>query len=144
MKTITRIPAWRTLVNWIAVVLLGSVIAPAFLGHWDVNAIGFFILASGICSIPALILFLFINEEMNSRQLSPARYRMKQGLIHLLIAVLTFASLSNMLLPGLAVTLSVGGTYTLLGQLAWWITFSSHREHIPAAPATSNHQNNQV
>ena len=143
MKSITRIPIWRTLVNWISVVLLGSIIAPILLSVFDVEKfepamVLAFMIVSAVCSLPALGVFILSNWGMNGEKLSTGRYRLWQGLIHLGASVITFLFIGIMNGgPGMEFDdflLIVGGTYTTLGQIAWWITFFSHREQAEAAP----------
>lgn len=134
----TRIPIWRTLVNWIAVVLLGSIISPALLGGFAPGIILLFLLFSSVFSLPALIIFVFVNMSMNKQQLPVARRRLNQALIHFGVSVLTFlVILFAFDFDELDFMLPVAATYTILGQIAWWITFNTHRT---AASSVSDHQ----
>lgn len=138
MRTTTRIPIWRTLVNWISVVVLGSIFAPLLLSAYEVERfepeiIGAFIVISGACSLPAVIIFILVNWGMNKEKMPTGRYRIWQGVIHLGVSILTFLVLA-MMNGGLGMLsfdkflLIVAVTYTTLGQIAWWLTFLSHQE----------------
>jgi hypothetical protein len=142
MRSTTRIPIWRTFVNWAAVVLVGSIIAPILLSafeveHFNVGIIPGFMLVSAVCSLPAVGVFILVNWGLNLQKLSAGRYCLWQGLIHLGVSILTFLVIGFMN-DGLGqldeFLLVVGGTYTVLGQIAWALTFFSHREGTAKKP----------
>jgi hypothetical protein len=136
METI-HIPVWRSFVNWIAVVILGSCIAPSLLkahatpASWtDGETVLGFMAVSAVFSLPALLVFILSNWAMNKRRLRISTYRGRQFLIHLGISVMTFGviGISGDEFDDMDFTIKTGLTYTILGQLAWWITFLSHRK----------------
>ena len=131
-----HIPVWRSFVNWIAVVILGSIIAPALLkteasppGWTDLETVLGFMVVSAVCSLPALLVFILANWAMNRSSLRIPVYRGWQFLIHLFVSAATFLAIGfSDDFDDPDFILKTGLTYTILGQLAWWITFLSHRK----------------
>lgn len=138
MKQIIHIPLWRTTVNWILAVIIGSILWPFMayifaMGGGDNDlpelffaVIGVSFILSGLCSLPALILLLVLNKMLNNKQGSLSQFKNTHRIVHIVLAFLTFFVIG--LLAGLNVrenyvVLLIGAVYTVCGMMLWEYTF---------------------
>lgn len=99
MKTF-RIPIYFTFVNWLIVVIVGSLLCPLFaeliLEHGggfnfdSIELIGMCSLLSAIFSLPALIILLVTHVILNRRADSKLSFTLIHNLVHFTVALITF------------------------------------------------------
>jgi hypothetical protein len=139
MKQATRIPVWRTFLNWIIAVVAGSILWPIIMslfrnGPKELDAVGGFMLISAVVSaltsLPAMLILLFANWQMNKQEMPRSRYRGIHILIHMGVAILTFCVIYYFAEPSkreFFPFLVLAATYTVVGITTWAITFRIYR-----------------
>ncbi|MDH4473966.1 MAG: hypothetical protein QE487_15270 [Fluviicola sp.] len=140
MKLPTKIPVWRTFLNWIIAVLIGSFIWPLLAsmfkgGPDDLEEAGALMLISvmisGMTSLPTILLMTLANWILNKRELERKAYQLIHLAIHLFLAMLTFFVL-YVFADHLSGTetfqfLLIAFSYTLAGICTWAVTFAIYR-----------------
>ncbi len=104
MKTF-RIPIYITFTNWLIIVVIGSLLCPhigqaltgeaAFGGSRNSaqELLGVSLIcmvASALCSLPALILMFVAHLLLNKKEVSKKRHMLVQNLVHIGVSILTF------------------------------------------------------
>lgn len=141
------IPLYRTFLNWIIAVLLGSILWPMVYWVFDrseirLGDVGGIVLISmilsGLSSLPALAILLVTSWQLNKRDMIRAAYVRVHAAIHLLVALLTFLIIyvfSNDGFGGEAlVYLVIAATYTAVGLTTWSITFLIYKKKAKRIP----------
>ncbi|ASS49102.1 MAG: hypothetical protein A3D31_04770 [Candidatus Fluviicola riflensis] len=145
MKQPTKIPVWRTFLNWIIAVLIGSFIWPLLAlpftgGPDDLEEAGALMLISaaisGMTSFPTILLMTLANWILNKQQLERKAYQLIHFAIHLFLAMLTFFVL-YVFADHLSKTeafqfLLIAFSYTLAGVCTWAVTFAIYRRKAQA------------
>ncbi|MBI3240370.1 MAG: hypothetical protein HYZ43_16245 [Flavobacteriia bacterium] len=145
MKQPTHIPVWRTFLNWIIAVLIGSALWPLLAslfkgGPDDLEEAGglmlISVIMSGMTSFPTILLMTLANWQLNKRQLERRAYQLIHMAIHLFLAMLTFFVL-YVFADGLSGTetfqfLLIAVSYTLAGICTWAVTFVIYRRKVNA------------
>jgi drug/metabolite transporter (DMT)-like permease len=152
MKSSTHIPVWRTFLNWIIAVLIGSVIWPVLSlffkgGPDDLEEAGALMLISAVVSamtsFPTILLMTLVNWQLNKRDLVRKAYQLIHTAIHLFLAMLTFFVL-YIFADHLSSTeafqfLLIAFSYTLAGICTWTVTFAIYRRKaLSPSPYASN------
>ena len=140
MKQPAKIPVWRTFLNWIIAVLIGSFIWPLMAslfkgGPNDFEEVGgimlISIVVSGMTSFPTILLMTLANWILNKRELERKAYQLIHLAIHLFLAMLTFFVLyvfADHLSDKEAFQfLLIAFSYTLAGICTWAVTFAIYR-----------------
>lgn len=140
MQQATRIPVWRTFLNWIISVIVGSILWPLltvfFDEHTDADDLGLAILLSimlsAAASFPAMLILLFTNWQLNKQEMPRQQYLGIHTLVHVGVAILTFFVIYLFVNDGfsrdLFPFLLLAVTYTVVGVTTWLITFSIYRK----------------
>jgi hypothetical protein len=139
MQQVTRIPLWRTFLNWIISVIVGSILWPVIMSVFEsgpngIDDIGGVILISGVfsglTSLPAMLILLVVNWQLNKHELPRARYHGIHAALHVGVALLTFfviylftGNLGKEFFPFIV----LGTTYTVVGITTWFVTFRIYR-----------------
>ncbi|MES2555271.1 MAG: hypothetical protein V4604_03920 [Bacteroidota bacterium] len=145
MKQPTNIPVWRTFLNWIIAVLIGSFIWPLLAslfkdGPNDLDEIGGLMMLSAIVSamtsFPTILLMTLANWILNRQQLERKAYQLIHLAVHLFLAMLTFFVL-YIFADHLSKTeafqfLLIAFSYTLAGVCTWAVTFAIYRRKAQA------------
>lgn len=145
MKRPTKIPVWRTFLNWIIAVLIGSFIWPLLAslvkeGPNDLEEIGGFmvlsVMVSAMFSFPTILLMTLANWILNKQELERKAYQLIHLAIHLFLAMLTFVVL-YVFADGLSDSetfqfLLIACSYTLAGICTWAVTFAIYRRKAKA------------
>lgn len=140
MNSSFYIPLYRTFLNWIISVILGSILWPCFYWFFDRTEIHFddaggimliSMILSGLSSLPALLILLFVSWKLNKRDLVPNAYLQIHVVSHLLVALLTFFVIYVFVNDGIGNDglgyLVVAATYTIVGLTTWFVTFSIYK-----------------
>lgn len=145
MKQPTKIPVWRTFLNWIIAVLIGSFIWPLIAllfkgGPDDLEEAGAIMLISvvmsGMMSFPTILLMTLANWILNKRELERKAYQLIHLAIHLFLAMLTFfviyAFADHLSETEAFQFLLIAFSYTLAGVCIWAVTFAIYRRKATA------------
>lgn len=140
MNQPTKIPVWRTFLNWIIAVLIGSFIWPLLAslfkgGPNELDEIGGIMLlsvvVSGMMSFPTILLMTLANWILNKRELERRAYQLIHLAIHLFLAMLTFfviyAFTDHLSKKEAFQFLLIAASYTLAGISTWAVTFAIYR-----------------
>lgn len=143
----TKIPVWRTFLNWIIAVLIGSFIWPLLAslfkgGPDDLEEAGVLMLISvvmsGMMSFPTILLMTLANWILNKQELERRAYQLIHLAIHLFLAMLTFfviyAFTDHLSKTEVFQFLLISVSYTLVGICTWAVTFALYRRKA-AAPS---------
>ena len=124
------IPLYVTFTNWILTVLAGSLLLPFTSGSYGEGVIvGVSFILSALCSLPALILLLFIHLVLNKKVKTLQNHQLIQNGFHLLVTVLTFSVLwTKFGSPSeRSFFLAIIFTYSPIGFIIWNITYWSYK-----------------
>lgn len=145
MKQPTHIPLWRTFLNWIIAVVIGSITWPLLAamfedGPNDLEEVtGFMVISaimSAMTSIPTILLMTLANWLLNRRQLERGAYQLLHIAIHLFLAILTFLVLfvfaGHLSKTETFQFVLIAFSYTLAGVCAWSVTFAIYRRKAKA------------
>jgi hypothetical protein len=139
MKQTIRIPVWRTFLNWIIAIVAGSILWPIIMslfknGPKELEEIGGIVLISAVLSaltsLPAMLILVFANWQLNKQEMPRSRYHGIHILIHIAVALLTFCVIyyfSGPLGREFFPFVVLAGTYTVAGITTWAITFRIYR-----------------
>lgn len=140
MELTLYIPLYRTFLNWIISVILGSVLWPCIYWFFDRTEVHLddaggivliSIIISGLFSLPAMLILLFASWKLNKQYLIPKVYVQIHVAAHLLVALLTFFVIYVLTTTGIGskglIYLVVASTYTAVGLTTWFVTFSIYK-----------------
>lgn len=141
MQQVTRIPIWRTFLNWIISVIAGSILWPLVMslfesGPYRADDVWGLMVISAIfaagTSLPAMLILLLVNWQLNKQEMPRRQYHGIHIGIHLGVAFLTFlviylfaaGDLGRDKFPFIVLAF----TYTIVGMTCWLITFGIYRK----------------
>lgn len=155
MNAKNKIPIWRNFTNWGITVILGSIVWPIVSllfkdssGYYieikeDILGNAFIsIIASAICSLPALLILCLTIYFLNKEPIPLAKHQWIQNSIHIVVSIATFGVigfLSDVSLKDIdSEILAIPFTYTTIGIITWNITYYLHRKKVKESIPTDN------
>jgi hypothetical protein len=140
MKQVMHIPIWRTFLNWVIALVIGSILWPLIAGIFEngpkqFEEMGGVMLISmilgGLTSLPAMLLLLLTNWQLNKHELSSGSYIRTHILVHILVAILTFFVIylfvSRDIGRSMFLYIVLASSYILTGIGTWSVTFMIYK-----------------